>query len=1585
MKLHLPKQLFTALLTALSYGSIAWGAITTSTNEYYYDKASGDLYYYNSTEEVYYSATTGQAAQTQPASESLTQVTMYIGDSSSGMTNSNVTAHEGYLIGFQLGDNGTSNWFNDSTTYGDILIYDVNPDDNSKQGLVISNGNSGKTIEFAGSVYGNGFMYKRGAGMNNTWKFTGDVTNYTGNIILSHSDTNSTSFTLQFGKDDGSSTQTGSATAGVAGTGAITFGSAYNTITFNYSNTSSPVYITNTIKVEGSGLSKVELSGNAGVVFTKDVTIHCLTTSANSITFSGIANIGQSGQNTDFRGGELIVNPTGKLYLNGNALNVGKLNAGSGAIVNLNNNSTLTLGAATHTIGTLSGSGTLSISSSTSNASATISKLGGYTGTITVDKAGTGTAGLTASVQEGALNLAGITVKNGATATIRTRVNNNENLGQNISLGNVAVGGNSTLTIHFSGNEMRTATMTSLDVNGTATVVANNYQGQININSLTSSGGTNTLILRGNTPSDAGRTVFNLEDGAFDGSIKFIANASGTRKFALNIKDSSVVHDAVINVSKENNGNDHHMAIGIVAESVTVKGLTGGIVNSGIYSGDQQFGNFNNFSADTSVFRTLIIDTDGSKGLAANTPEPEYSTSSSLSSNLHLQKDGVGSQTFNGNLSAFNGSITVNQGTLALQSTAAMNNVQNITVNGGVFDFRGSGTLNGKVMVAEGASATLIQTDGAQLTLCGTIENNGTLELGGSYALVDDLLAYRQKSTDGVSFSLSDGNGFCTFNNAQFYLTYGDGTTTGDITLTHGNETYQVDIDDDNNMYFTTGTGSEGNVFYVTNGTQTIDATIAERATGYILRGGEMVVSSGLEVNASIITCHQGKLRMNGSKLVVGTDQNDLNDLSSFSEIILNNGGNISYTGKDDGDSKKMDFQKISVQSGTGIFYLSDSGGTSTSGNVIQFGEIAVATGATMQLKSEWQDSAFYVEKLTGDGTFEASGANGDGDCKILTVNNLGEFSGDLKFTKGKGLNLTVNTGSTGVTFRSLSADDLDTFTFNVNAATTIGKITAGKGTVTIAKNVMLTLENGTAVAPKIHSIKVLNGSGSLYLAENTVLNSLTAVSGVTLTGAGILEFATGNSSVNNVSYDANWTGTVKLSGITNASGLNFKSYGNETSKVELNGVSGWFERSTYNTHMVLTGGGLTMTAYSTSNSFDFNKGISGSGDFIINGTSDSDPTFKIGANADGQTWSGAFKVNQMNSAKSLNLYLAGDGSYFDADSETSGVQMNSAGTLNLYTGNTSSGTTTINGTISNNGDGSLNLTVEGDTEFNKDVTASSVTVNSGKSTMVNSTLTANNVTNKGTLKLGEAATVTGGTMSKVQLSSKGISGTAKDGAKGSVSNAVVQINQLAEDASFTITEMNFSNASISAASGMKVKLEKVKAEQTRLTGGGQFMLYAGPQEMTMAEATAEGMNRTLTYSSGLGVSGEGTTLTLNLDVLNAVAPDQRGVYDISITLNGYGAGYDFSTLGDDIKNLVQFDADSWLGQMLADVEWTMVEKPNDTETASAESTAGVTYYTDQNVGELVITIHGLNVPEPTTSTLSLLSLAALCARRRRR
>jgi len=62
------------------------------------------------------------------------------------------------------------------------------------------------------------------------------------------------------------------------------------------------------------------------------------------------------------------------------------------------------------------------------------------------------------------------------------------------------------------------------------------------------------------------------------------------------------------------------------------------------------------------------------------------------------------------------------------------------------------------------------------------------------------------------------------------------------------------------------------------------------------------------------------------------------------------------------------------------------------------------------------------------------------------------------------------------------------------------------------------------------------------------------------------------------------------------------------------------------------------------------------------------------------------------------------------------------------------------------------------------------------------------------------------------------------------------------------------------------------------------------------------------------------------------------------------------------------------------------VETPASVSEGGSTGGVSVSYSaaTGENVGT-IITITGLNVPEPTTATLSLLALAALAARRRRK
>ena len=107
--------------------------------------------------------------------------------------------------------------------------------------------------------------------------------------------------------------------------------------------------------------------------------------------------------------------------------------------------------------------------------------------------------------------------------------------------------------------------------------------------------------------------------------------------------------------------------------------------------------------------------------------------------------------------------------------------------------------------------------------------------------------------------------------------------------------------------------------------------------------------------------------------------------------------------------------------------------------------------------------------------------------------------------------------------------------------------------------------------------------------------------------------------------------------------------------------------------------------------------------------------------------------------------------------------------------------------------------------------------------------------------------------------------------------------------------------------------------------------------------------------------------------------------YDLTITLSGFTMDYEAGTG-------LLFAADSWLGQLLAGqgaAEYVSGSLETPAELASNTTVtveyAGMTGEGGANVGT-IITITGLTViPEPTTTTLSLLALCGLVARRRRK
>ncbi len=584
---------------------------------------------------------------------------------------------------------------------------------------------------------------------------------------------------------------------------------------------------------------------------------------------------------------------------------------------------------------------------------------------------------------------------------------------------------------------------------------------------------------------------------------------------------------------------------------------------------------------------------------------------------LNGERNSIGSFAYTGGALYY---TTLTAGSATINGESTLSNSGHLTVTGTL-----AGSIEnkaaGKVTLASGMSITAdtnVSITGAGITeFGGTLTNNGTLTLGGVISLSGDINQHyvvREAAGETALYATdrfntavtnTDGNGFKLTSGGSYWLVQGGTTNLLDgissregYTITQVTDANKAEGERVGDVYISS-VYNAGREFYVSIGSVQVNAD-QQAATSYTLQGGSMIITDG-SVSASAITCdgskytttsgttgiitvgagaellldtmpgaasllnllkgegmvnaesagrlvvttaqslggspettYKGKLEIVGARLSIGAGQHNTNKLSSLSEIILNDGGNIFYNGKDDGNTSVMDFQKITVEFGTGEFHLEDSGASAGNADTIQFGEIAVAAGATMQLTSRWQDSAYYVDKLTGAGEFHAKSATDSGLNKKLTVNNLAGFSGDLVFTNaGAGFEqVTVKTGSSEVNFRSLSVNDVQGFTFNVQADTTIGLLSATSGTVDVYENKTLTLGGGTVEAQKQHSIGMLTtaaGAGiSLGDYATLELSNIPGALAESYTGGNVdtdsslkLAISGGTGSVLNLALDA--------------------------------------------------------------------------------------------------------------------------------------------------------------------------------------------------------------------------------------------------------------------------------------------------------------------------------------------------------------------------------------------------------------------------------------------------------------------------------
>lgn len=803
------------------------------------------------------------------------------GNDNTDITDTNVLSAGGdntsdYTLKLQMTDSSADhNYFGSNGTYNMNLLIDGgnSPD---AQGFIINNGNSGTFCTFTGNVTGNGVMMRRGNGRNTGYMFTGNVSQYTGNISLKANAGGSVCFTLVFGNGG---TATCDADHGVSGTGSITFNAAgdrngdYNfggtntgtgdLLAYNYNDTN-PVYVTNEIKKgSDSAISRVTQSGNASITYTKACTIDLLTLKAGSATF-----------NNTLTGGNIIVangasltltsdsSISGALTLNGaTTINAGTLTLGSDSIT-MGANSSLTLNeGAVLDITNIATSGQDALSEGDNGFKVGVIFLQAEEGAtitgLTQVKKGEETVNVLsnsigqyyiAAEGDGIFYVNGTYTYDSSSDSAITKITTHA--GANLTLnagpsGTVTVSGNTDMTIGTDMTLNDKVTISSgtlnLTVNNGATVVQsssgkdgkNSYvNGSINI----TGNGTYSLKVGDAFGWGAGYTIcpaINIENGtlALNGTTQTLGTPLNLNGNAY-VTGDGASDEAGIGVFSNDNAN-------------TGSGLLITARNTG-----------NDISAQIRLRHDLTVNVDGADSNLTISGKVKNGSFSGQNTHKATMKTGEGTLTFTHADNAFVGGFSNNAGTTIVTGSSTFGGELSegykalSIAAGSTMQLNAATTANGDVIV----NGNLALGDNASFALGSsgmTVGATGSLALGTNAVL--DVTNVMSSGQD----MLSEGvNGFKF---GKLFLQAAQGSTVSGLTQVKNGEA-MLAVHNENGQYYVE-TENDG-IFYV-NGTYTYDGTNTE-ITNITTHAG-----ANLTLNAS----PSGTVTIDGdTELTIGTD-----------------------------------------------------------------------------------------------------------------------------------------------------------------------------------------------------------------------------------------------------------------------------------------------------------------------------------------------------------------------------------------------------------------------------------------------------------------------------------------------------------------------------------------------------------------------------------------------------------------------------------------------------------------------------------------------------------------------------------------
>ena len=936
--------------------------------------------------------------------------------------------------------------------------------------------------------------------------------------------------------------------------------------------------------------------------------------------------------------------------------------------------------------------------------------------------------------------------------------------------------------------------------------------------------------------------------------------------------------------------------------------------------------------------------------------------------------------------------------------------------------------LGNGVTVAADGSATVT---GGKVQILSTLASAGTLNLNTDAIYVNEtLLGYKTSqdnfecSLDGTNIDEGGVNGFRFSTSTSYYLSEdANVTTTLNKVWRDENTSYELKSDE-SGLYFLVATENptRTSTYYITSGDVTVDSTVQALATSYSVEGGNMKITEG-SVSGAAITYTSGSITLNSDATLTNlTAKSDGALMGSVTgsgtmEVAVADNWNDTIT-------TSADFTgTVYVVGGAKFTYDSDKLGST----------LKLATGVNMQVQNGGRlDDTLVLESgnhevhvngtntfnvtgtISGEGTFDKRG--GDSTVYIKDNASVGNYRNGVGTTTVQGnasvANLTAAGGSVNVQGGAVT-------TLNANGGTsslTGGNVTNLKiagGTVNVQggalSNVNYNGTGGTLTFEQVGSQATTYTLSTIETSHNdNYTRHLTVNSGVTVKAENLLN--TWGMGTITVDGALNISEELKFSTGENNSKENNKltGSGSVTTKKLTIGNVGKYNFS--NVNLTVGAGGVTMTAATlevTSGTMTFDGQWNGTGgtvnlmggDIFLNYASgdnvmnildiagDNASTAQVSLAQDvklqvnSNMWLGgtaAIKLAKDAELKKGNMAIIGTGNESTVTRLTSGddntfshgsddhavtnarvdMSSGSAAALALKLDNTAVTNTGAGElTVSNSGNSITNLAAKGgNVAVSESMGIDSISAANGKVVSV---------------AAGKTVTMGGGTTISTTDSSAAATMTAKS------DSALMQMQQ---DASFTIADMTLTNTTITAATvDTKVELSNVSvgADSLVTLAKGAFTV----QDQANVAMGGSACEFTTSSYSGftLGSTADAASITLNLGDLSQLNPMGPGVYDITILLEG------FQMTGDNAS--VLFAADSWLGKLLAQSNNANVEisisQVDAGEAAAAGAATGVSYSTG-NVGT-IITINGLNVPEPTTSTLSLLALAGLCARRRRK